>query len=107
MDLLKPVVWVGNSRQDLAQFPADVMQALGKELLKVQQGLMPNDFKVMTSVGKGVYEIRVKLDGAWRMMYVAKFTKAVYVLHVFRKKTQKTAPIDIQIAKARYSALGE
>jgi phage-related protein len=59
---------------------------MGIGLLSVQEGDMPKDFKPMPSVGKGVYEIRVNLGGAWRALYVAKFTEAVYVLHVFRRR---------------------
>ena len=60
----------------------------------------------MPSVGKGVYEIRVRLEGAWRALYVAKYDAAVYVLHVFQKKTQQTAKEDIDLAKTRYRAIG-
>ncbi len=66
---------------------------------------MPKDFKPMPSVGKGVYEIRVNLGGAWRALYVAKFAEAVYVLHVFQKKTQQTSKEDIEIARKRYRTL--
>ena len=60
----------------------------------------------MPSVGKGAYEIRVNLDGAWRMIYVAKSGSAVYVLHAFEKKTQQTAKSDIDLAKKRYRMIG-
>jgi phage-related protein len=72
----------------------------------VQNGLMPVDFKPMKEVGKGAYEIRVHLDGAWRVIYVARFADAVYVLHAFEKKTQKTSQNDIELAKQRYKLVG-
>jgi phage-related protein len=56
-------------------------------------------------VGAGVYEIRVRAGNQYRMIYVAKFAEAVYVLHTFVKKTQKTAQPDLDIAKNRYTAL--
>jgi len=59
----KPLEFLGTSRSDLRNFPAEVRQAIGIELLSVQQGGMPMDFKPMPSVGKGVYEIRVSLAG--------------------------------------------
>jgi phage-related protein len=59
----------------------------------------------MSSVGPGVIEIRVRIGGAFRLMYIAKFAEAVYVLHVFQKKTQKTAPLDLAVAKARLAAV--
>lgn len=70
---------------------------------KVQLGLMPNNYKHMSSVGAGAVEIRVQdEDGIARLMYVAKFDDFVHVLHVFTKKTQTTPQSDIEIAKKRY-----
>jgi phage-related protein len=103
----KPLEFLGTSRSDLRAFPAPVRNAIGRELLFVQDGLMPTDFKPMPVVGKGVYEIRVRHDGAWRALYVAKFEEAVYVLHVFRKKTQQTAKDDLALAAHRYRMIGE
>lgn len=99
--------FLGTSRDDLRTFPSAVRRVIGQELRNVQQGLMPSDFKPMPSVGKGVYEIRVRLDGAWRVLYVAKFEAAVYVLHSFQKKTQKTNVSDIELAKKLYKSIGE
>ncbi len=59
----------------------------------------------MPSVGTGVIEIRVRADGVYRLFYVAKFAEAVYVLHAFQKKSQKTAALDIDLARARYVAV--
>ena len=56
----------------------------------------------MKAVGAGSMEIRVHREGEWRVIYVAKFEKAVYVLHAFEKKTQKTRQADIDLAQARY-----
>lgn len=103
----KPILFIGSSRDDLREFPAEVRKALGDELLRVQNGLMPVDFKPMKDVGKGAYEIRVHLNGAWRVIYVAKFANVVYVLHAFEKKTQKTSQSDMELAKRRYKLIGE
>ena len=57
----------------------------------------------MPTVGEGLREIRVRdVSGAFRLMYVAKFPEAVYVLHAFQKKTRTTAKKDLALAKARY-----
>lgn len=86
--------------------PADVRHALGIELMRVQFGGTPLDFKPMKAVGAGVYEVRVRdATGSYRVIYVAKFAAAVYVLHAFQKKTQKTAKADIALATSRYRAL--
>lgn len=59
----------------------------------------------MPTVGSGVYELRVRSEGAFRVFYVAKFTEAIYVLHAFEKKTRKTAGLDIEIGIKRYRRL--
>ncbi len=60
----------------------------------------------MTAVGAGTMEIRIHKEGEWRIIYVAKFGKAVYVLHAFEKKTQKTRQADIDLARQRYREIG-
>lgn len=103
---MKPVHFVGASREDLRELPEDVRETAGHQLFKVQQGKEPDDWKSMPSVGAGVQEIRVWEDsGTYRVLYVAKFEEAVYVLHVFEKRSQKTAKSDIQLAKSRYADL--
>jgi phage-related protein len=61
----------------------------------------------MKTVGSGVREIRIRVLGEWRVIYVAKFADAVYVLHAFQKKTQKTRRKDIEIARRRYKQVRE
>lgn len=69
---------------------------------RVQEGLEPSDWKPMSSVGSSVREIRVQVGGQYRIIYLATLPNAVYVLHVFTKKTQKTPQKDIALAKTRY-----
>lgn len=72
----------------------------------VCSGLEPSDWKPMKTVGASAREIRIKdQDGTFRVIYVAKFEDAVYVLHCFQKKTQKTEQRDLDVAKARYKAI--
>ena len=103
---LKALQFLGSSLDDLRDFPEEVRHALGVELLRVQYGGMPLDFKALPSVGSGAHEIRVHIGGAWRAIYVAKFEVAVYVLHAFQKKTRKTAKSDIELAAMRYKMIG-
>jgi phage-related protein len=104
---IKPLEFLGSSRDDLAAMPANVRHDIGVELMRVQFGGQPTDFKPMSSVGPGAYEIRVRdASGAFRAIYVAKFEAAVYVLHAFQKKTQQTAKADIELAKVRYKMIG-
>ncbi len=61
----------------------------------------------MRQIGPGVKEIRINAQGVWRVIYVANFREAVYVLHAFRKKTRKTSQKDIDLARERYRQLEE
>jgi phage-related protein len=99
---MKPLRFVGSSLDDLRSFPAEARRQAGFELYAVQRGLEPSDWKAMKTVGAGVREIRIRVLGEWRVLYVAKFADAVYVLHAFQKKTQKTRRSDIEIARRRY-----
>ena len=103
---MKPVEFVGSSREDLRSFPAEARRAAGFELSFVQQGLVPTDWKPMKTVGPGAMEIRIHVLGEWRGIYVAKFAAAVYVLHAFEKKTRGTRREDIELAGKRYREVG-
>ena len=103
---MKPVHFVGSSRDDLRELPEDARETAGHQLFKVQQGKEPDDWKPMPTVGAGVQEIRVwEESGTFRVLYIAKFEEAVYVLHVFKKRSQETPKGDIQLAKGRYADL--
>ena len=103
---MKPVVFVGSSLNDLRDFAPLARQMAGFQIDRVQNGLMPEDFKPMPNVGQGVYEIRVNVQGAWRVLYISRLEDAIYVLHCFQKKTQKTRKEDIDLAQKRYKEIG-
>ena len=93
---------MGSSRSDLRAFPVDARGEAGFQLRMVQAGEAPLDWKPMQAVGPGVMEIRVHRSGEFRVLYVARFREAIYVLHCFAKKTPKTSQGDIDRAKRRY-----
>lgn len=104
----KPVVFRGTSLEDLRGFPVAARRMAGFQLERVQYGEEPDDWKPMTSIGSGAREIRVRdADGAFRVIYVAKLGDAIYVLHCFQKKSQRTAKEDIALATRRYKQLVE
>ena len=103
----KPLVWVGSTRRDIRAFPADARRRSGLQLRRVQQGLDPDDWKPMTSVGPGVREIRIQTELAHRVFYLATFEEAVYVLHAFEKRTRRAPPKEIRLARGRYRVLLE
>ena len=104
---MKHLVFVGSSLEDLREFPAEARRTAGFELGFVQRGLDPSDWKPMKEVGAGVREIRIHVLGEWRVLYVAKFAEAIYVLHTFQKKTQKIKREDIELARTRYRQIGD
>ena len=102
----KEIRWVGSSYADLLAFPKTPRKEAGFQLGKVQAGIEPSDWKPFDEVGAGTREIRISdAKGIFRVMYVAKFEEAVYVLHCFQKKTQATSKQDKDIATARYRAV--
>ena len=103
---MKALKFMGGSLDDLADFPEAAKKVAGFELWQVQVGAMPSDFKPMPTVGAGAYEVRIKVQSQWRVIYVAKHEDAVYVLHCFHKTTAKTPKADIDLAAKRYKLIG-
>lgn len=96
----------GASYNELMAFPRTVIQDVGYQLGRIQQGREPNDWKWMQSIGAGVQEISLwDASGTFRVIYVVKFEDAIYVLRCFQKKSQKTPDTEINLAKARLSDL--
>jgi phage-related protein len=90
-----------------AAFPQAARREAGYQLDQVQRGRDPDDWKPINTVGRGVKEIRIRdAAGAFRVLYIAKFADAVYVLHCFqKKKTQKRRKADLFLAGQRYREL--
>jgi len=105
---MKRIRFVGSAKDDLSAFPKTARTRAGQELFMVQIGRDPDDWKPLPVVGSGAREIRVRDEaGAFRVIYVARFEDAVYVLHAFQKKTQKISRTDLELAKERYRAARE
>ena len=102
----KPLKFCGSSLKNLRALPDYTRQEAGHQLHQVQIGLEPDDWKPMNSVGQGVNEIRIwDTAGTFRVLYVAKFADAVYVLHCFQKKSEQTSKADLDLAVKRYRDL--
>src|ERR1700676_5597366 len=101
----KPIAWRGSSRGDLRAFSETAGKQEAYELRKMDRDETPDDRRPFPESGPGANEIRIDCPDVWfRVMYVAKFEEAVYVLHSFQKKTRKTNRGDVEIARTRYSA---
>jgi len=103
---VKPIEFRGSALDDLRTFPYSPRREAGYQLDQVQHGNEPDDWKPMPKIGQGVREIRIRdISGAFRVVYVVKFADAIYVLHCFQKKTQKTSRMDLDLAESRYRDL--
>lgn len=103
---MKSIVFLGDSLDIIRAFPEQARRQIGFELRQVQHGLDPSDWKSMKIVGSSVREIRVRdASGAFRVLYTASLADAVYVLHAFQKKTQKTEKRELDVAILRLRLL--
>lgn len=104
---MQTVIFVGTSRNDIREFPELARREMGRQLLRLQNGLEPASWKPMKTVGAGVREIRIHIGGEYRAFYAANIGNAIYVLHAFRKKTQATPTADIELGRKRFKMIGD
>lgn len=103
---MKPLCFLGDSLKRVREFPQNARHDAGYQLDKLQRGEQPDDFRPMPAVGRGVEEIRLwDGPGTFRIIYTARRSDKVYVLHAFEKKTQATSKRDINMAKTRFAEL--
>ena len=103
---LKPVVWVGSSRDDLRAFPDPVQDRIGYAIYVAQRGERHGDAKVLKGFGgAGVLEVVRDFRGdTFRAVYTVRLAGAVYVLHAFQKKSKtgrETPRRDIELIEKR------
>jgi phage-related protein len=102
---LKEVEWLGASWKEFRRLPDDSQIRISYALYLVQRGLEPSHWKPMGGIGPGVIELRIQGERAYRVFYLARFAEAVYVLHLFEKKSRKTSGLDLEIGRVRYRKL--
>lgn len=102
----RAVVWLGNSKKNLRDFPDGAKKMLGDELQLIQFGGMPRDAKAFKGVGSGVVEIALRYaSDAYRVVLALQIGRRIYVLHAFQKKSKKgitTPKRDVELIKKRY-----
>lgn len=103
---LKPLSWIGSSREDLKEFPEEVKEDIGYALFVAQRGQKSVAARPLKGFsGAGVLEIIENFAGdTYRAVYTVKFHKVVYVLHCFQKKSKhgiKTPQQDIELIRQR------
>ena len=101
---MRDVIWHGDSRDIVKGFPEQVRRDIGAELMLLQLGERPLHSRPMSSVGRGVWEIKIRDDrNQYRVFYIMKRREAIHVLHAFEKKSRKTSKKDVELAKQRFS----
>lgn len=103
---LRSLVWLGDSKENLRDFPERAQKLLGDELQLIQFGGMPKDTKPFKGVGSGVLEIALRYaSDAYRVVLAVQIGKRIYVLHAFKKKSKKgieTPKREVDLIRKRY-----
>ena len=106
--MVRSIVFHPKAREAIRRFPKEVRTRLGKGLFRLQMGesiSMPNS-RTMPKVAAGVSELRViGGDGAYRAFYYTASAQGVLVFHAFVKKSQRTPPLEIELARKRLKEL--
>lgn len=104
----KKVGFVGAALDDFKELPKDVVKEVGRQVRNLQFGHSLDNVKPMSIVGAGTYELIVDMNNGWfRVFYVTKHEEAIYILHSFQKKTNKTSKQDIRRGQERYAEMTE
>ncbi len=102
----KSVIWVGDSKEVIRNFPKNIREDFGFALWQLQQGNIPVSSRPMPSIGRAVFELKSQDKSGWyRAIYMTKVKDKVFILHCFMKKSGKTAKNDLELAKQRYKAV--
>lgn len=100
------IAWEGDSKEVISSFPEDVRQNLGFQLRLLQQGQQPTDYRPMSNIGPGVFELRDQDKRAWyRVIYLSRIRDVVHVLHCFQKKSRETPIREINTARQRLQSV--
>jgi len=106
MTEVKPLYWIGSSKKDLKSLPEEVHDVFGYALYLAQVGKKHAEARPLQGFGSaGVLEIVEDWQGdTYRAVYTVRFAKAVFVLHVFKKKSTKgieTPKRDLDLVRER------
>jgi phage-related protein len=109
--ILRPLIWLGNSRRNIQAFPEGAQKLIGDELQLIQYGGMPRDAKPFRGVGSGIIEIALRYTGdAYRAVVAVQLGRNIYVLHAFQKKSKRgiaTPKHDVDLIKRRFAEAKE
>ena len=106
---MKPLFWLGGSKKDLMDLPVAVRKFFGHVLDAAQRNEQHPATKALKGFGDaGVLEIvENNVGGTYRTIYTIRFPEAIFVLHVFQKKSKSGISMprpDIEIIRQRLKA---
>ena len=100
------IAWEGDSKGVISSFPDAARYNLGFDLRLLQQGQQPTDYRPMSSIGPGVFELRDQDERAWyRVIYLSRVRNVIHVLHCFEKRSRETPMKEINTARQRLKAV--
>jgi phage-related protein len=100
------IAWEGDSKEVISSFPDAARYNLGFDLRLLQQGQQPTDYRPMSSIGPGVFELRDQDERAWyRVIYLSRVRDVIHVLHCFEKRSRETPMKEISTARQRLKAV--
>jgi len=100
------IAWEGDSKEVISSFPDAAKYNLGFDLRLLQQGQQPTDYRSMSSIGPGVFELRDQDERAWyRVIYLSRVRDVIHVLHCFEKRSRETPMKEINTARQRLKAV--
>jgi phage-related protein len=100
------IAWEGDSKDVISSFPDGVKENLGFQLRLLQQGEQPTNYRPVTSIGPGVFELRDEDKRAWyRVIYLSRIHDVIHVLHCFEKKGREIPRNDFNLAQQRLRAV--
>lgn len=109
--MFREVVWMGDSRKRLREFPKETQRSMGGALMLAQFGGISDSAKPFKGVGSGVFEIVESYQkNAYRIIYAVRISEKIHVLHAFQKKSKtgiKTPKSDVDLVKQRYKEAQE
>ncbi len=104
--VIRPVIWMGNSKKNILEFPDEVKKDVGDELQLMQYGGMPDSAKPFRGSGSGVFEIVTRFDtNTYRTVVAVQIGEKIYILHAFMKKSKSgiaTPKSDVDLIRQRY-----
>jgi phage-related protein len=96
------IAWEGDSKEVISLFPDEAKQNLGFQLRLLQQGQQPTDYRPMSTIGPGVFELRDQDERArYRVIYLSRIHDVVHVLHCVEKRSRETSAKEINTARQR------